>query len=319
MVGGGRTRYELLALLLVSAGALLALSPLLAPLRTLLLGAASIPHETFSALQLGGAYVFAVGLSLIAQRVVDYYLLLEKTEQLLSRALSILILLALALRLPWSLWAIPACYITAMANLFGAYQTRGRASLFLVIGLSLGALSLYSAKMLLLIPLLWLVMYQQRTLSFRHFLALLHGVVLAALGTFAICGVERSLELGQRWPAQWGQWHAVPWGMEGYPLVAWLACVLLGGLTLLLIGYVSAAWRSSVRQSTQMQSLGTMLVFGFVLWCFDSTCPMLFAALVHFPFVILLGRAVMLLPRLRYQRWAVGLLMLTLFVILLLS
>lgn len=319
MRGGSLTRYEMPALLLVSLVSILALSPTVAPLRSWLLGDLPVPSNRFSWSELWGAYLASIALTLVTQRTIDYYLLLEKREHGLSRALSILILFALLLRLPWQLWWLPFGFVVAAATIFGAYQMRGRASQFLLLGLGLGGLSLYSAKVLLLLPLLWTMMYQQRTLHFKHFLASVHGVLLTAFGAFAVLGVERSLELAQRWLVQWSEWNISPWGMQGYGAYSWLAFGGLSALTIGLVAYISGISFSSVRHLVQQQSLTSMLFLALGLWAFDASTPTLFAVLAHLPFVVLLTKGIALLPRLRYQRWGTISLMVVLFLILFLS
>lgn len=312
------TRGELVALLTVSLLSILALSPSGQGVRSLLLSTLSLERQVFSWQSIGAAYLLSLLLTLITQRSIDYYLLLKKSEQSLSRTLSILILFALTLRLPWQLWALPLGYIVALSSLFDIYQKRDQAVLFLILGLGLGGLSLYSAKAILLVPLIWAIMYQQRTLYLRHLLALIHGIVLIALGAFGVLGVEPSLQLGQSWLGQWHEWHPIPWGVGGYAPYSWLAFGLLGLVCISLVIYGSSSY-SSVRHSAQLQSLISMLFVGLGLWSFDASCPMLFASLLHLPLVVLLCKAIVRLPRLRYQRWMTIILMIALFIILFLS
>lgn len=319
MSASRHSRYELLTLTMVSIASLLALSPLVAPLRSWLLeGLGHIPRE-YSWLDLATAYLFALGITIVTQRIVVYYLLLEKGEQSLGRAFSILILFGIALRLPWMMWALPVVYMAVLVSLFGSYQMWRGASRFLLLGLGVGGLSLLSAKAMLLLPLVFVVMYQQRTLYLKHILALLHGVILTALGAFAVLGVDRSLDLGHRWLTEWTQWQSVPWGLEHYAPYAWLT---FGGLSLLcmvLVAFVTTTSHSNIRQSAQMQSLTTMLFFALGLWTFDAVRPLIYASLAHLPFVVLLPKAIAQLSGLRYQRWATIVLMSVLFVLLFLS
>ncbi|MDO4707503.1 MAG: hypothetical protein Q4A61_03650 [Porphyromonadaceae bacterium] len=313
------TRGELAALLTISLLSILALSPSGQGMRSLLLSTLSLEGQVFSWQSIGAAYLISLVLTLITQRSIDYYLLLKKSEQSLSRTLSILILFALTLRLPWQLWVLPLGYIVALSSLFDIYQKRDQAVLFLILGLGLGGLSLYSAKAILLVPLIWAIMYQQRTLYLRHLLALIHGIVLIALGAFGVLGVEPSLQLGQSWLSQWHEWHSIPWGVEGYAPYSWLALGLLGLVCISLVIYVVSSSYNSVRHSAQLQSLISMLFVGLGLWAFDASCPMLFASLLHLPLVVLLCKAIVRLPHLRYQRWTIIILMIALFIILFLS
>lgn len=320
MLGSGRTRYELAALIGVSLLSLLVLAPPLAPLRSLALGLTPLGYSSYDFVALGLAYLCAVVMTLLAQRTIDYYLLLQKREQKLSRALLVLTFFALLLRMPWQLWGVPLGYLVGLAYMLGTYQQQHRASLYLALGLGLGSLSLYSAKTLFILPLLWVLMYQQRTLAPKHFFALLHGVVLAIFFAFAAWGVADSLSFARGWLEQWTQWQAIPWGWGGsYALYAWGAFALLALLYLSLVVFVSSSTYSSVRHSAQMQSLVTMLFLGLGLWSFDASTPMLFACLLPLPIVVLVSQGIAQLHQLRHQRWATLSLMALLFIILFLS
>lgn len=315
--GTSRRRGVVLWLVAVSALSLLARSPWSYALRSSLMHYLGWEASAFSWGELLSAYVLSLAFSYPIQRIVDHYLLLDKSDQSLSGALILMSSFVLMLHTPWPYWGLILVYAGGVMLLFQSYQRRRMGSSMLITGLLLGVGSYFNAKVLLLLPLIIAIMYRQRCLSLRHALSLVHGLVLYALSAFALLGIELGSERLAEWSVQWSAWESIPMS-SALGSYGWLAFVLMliGSLAIAL--FASGGGGQSVRQIEQLQSLMYILIAGIVLTIFDSYGAFFFAAMLPMPVSVFTTRAIGRLRSVQQQRVAVGLVMILLFIILVL-
>jgi hypothetical protein len=242
-------------------------------------------YENKSVVFLSGLLLMIV-VAFVIQRISDIKVLIRKHTRLPFLLFLLLISANAGLLSLREIAVVLLCLIIAVYDLFDSYQSPDATGKFFNTGVLTGFAGLFMPQIVWFIPLIWVGMYQFRSLNLRSFMASLIGVCVVYWIVTAWCLWNHDFSMMASFYDRWTDFKILSTEVFQYYRMGSVVVVVI--LVMAFFHIKMDTFGNSVRVRQMLSFLMNMSVWSFVLFLLYGADSDAFLAVMYLPSSILI-------------------------------